>query len=119
MVTIVKTKSATNADGQEFFMLVVQGGVETIQSKETGRFYLTARKATVSSTFDEETCNSLIGTKLPGGIEKSEVDPYTYINEDTGEEFELSHRNVYNPNLQTLEEAVLGEEPIPAVAMAQ
>ncbi len=106
MVTIINYKSATNAAGEEFFLLQVQGGVEAIISQETGRAYLTARKATVSTTFDEPTCQSLIGTKLPGGVEKVETEPYAYTIEASGEEVELSHRYVYNPNLQSMEEAV-------------
>lgn len=112
MVTIIDYKSATNAEGEEFFMLIVQGGVEAVQSKETGRFYLTARKATVSTTFNQATCQSLIGTKLPGGVERHQVEPYTYVVEETGEEIVLSHRYSYNPDHQTMEEAVFGEEKL-------
>jgi len=106
MVTVQSFKTATNTAGEQFNLLIVQGGVESILSKETGRFYLTARKASVSTTFDEATCQTLIGTKLPGGVEKQQVDPYTFTVEETGEEIELSHRYVYNPQLQSMEEAV-------------
>lgn len=109
MVTIIDYKQATNSEGENFFMLVVQGGVESVKSKETGRFYLTARKATVTSTFDERTCKELIGQKLSGGIEKVETKPYSFIIEETGEEITLQHRNVYNPDISTLEETVFGE----------
>jgi hypothetical protein len=119
MVKIITYKSATNAEGEEFFMLVVQGGVESVLSKETERFYLTAKKATVSSTFDEETCRGLVGTQLPGGIERVEVDPFTYVDEETGEQFELDHRNVYNPELITMEEAVLETAPQKPLEVAQ
>lgn len=119
MVTISNYKSATNADGEEFFVLVLQGGVETVRSQATDRFYLTARKATVTSTFDEATCQRLIGTQLPGGIEKVEVDPYSYVIEETGEQITLSHRNEYNPNLQTMEEAVAGQGGLAALEFAR
>ena len=106
MVTITNYKSATNAEGKEFFMLELMGGVESVQSKETGRFYFTARRATISTTFNEATCRSLLQTKMPGGIEKVAVDPYSYTLPETGESIQLSHSWVYNPNLQTMEEAV-------------
>ena len=106
MVTISNYKSATNAEGQAFFLLILMGGVESIQSKETGRFYLTAKKATISSTFDEVTCQSLIGTKMPGSIQKVEVEAYDYVIPSTGEEIQLTHRYEYNPN-PSMEEAVL------------
>jgi hypothetical protein len=106
MVTVINYKKAMNAEEQEFFLLVVQGGVQSVVSKETGRVYLTAKKATVSSTFDENTCKSLIGTQLPGNVEKKEVDPYAYVIKETGEEIELNHRYEYNPSIQSMEEAV-------------
>jgi len=106
MISIVNFKAATNAEGQEFIMLQVQGGVETVLSQETGRYYLTARKAYVSSTFDKRTAESLIGTQMPGGIRREEVEPYSYVIEETGEEITLSHRWVYDPQLQSMEEAV-------------
>jgi len=109
MVTITNFKTAVNAEGEEFNLLVVQGGVESVKSQETGRFYLTAKKATVSSTFDKRTCEGLIGTQMPGGIQRTEVEPFTFIDEQTGEEITLSHRWEYNPQLQTMEEAVLGD----------
>lgn len=95
MVTIVDYKSHQNGSGEEFFTLTVQGGVEAIKSNATGRTYLTARKAQVASTFDEETCKSLKGEKLPGDIKKVETEPYEYAIPDTGEVVELSHRYEY------------------------
>ncbi len=88
-------KTYQREDGTEFHSLVVKGGVEEVKSKETGRVYLTIRKARVSCTFDEDTCNDLIGTTLPGKIEKVKVDPYEYAIPDTGELMTLSHRYEY------------------------
>ena len=42
------------------------------------RYYATAKKATVSTTFDEETCKGLIGTQMPGKISKIKTEPYAY-----------------------------------------
>lgn len=92
MVTIVDYKSYQKEDGEKFFGLIVQGGIEAVKSKETGRTYLTARTARVSCTFNEPTCVSLIGTKLPGTIQKVEVEPYEYTIPDTGEIVELNYR---------------------------
>ena len=47
-----------------------------VQSLDTGKFYATARKASVTSTFNEETAKGLIGTKMPGVIKRVESDPY-------------------------------------------
>ena len=60
-------------------------------------FYATAKKAIISSTFDEMTCKGLIGTQISGSIEKQECEPYEYVIQETGEEITLAHRWVYVP----------------------
>lgn len=95
MVTIVDYKTYQKEDGTEFYALVVQGGIETVKSKETGRNYFTARQAVVTCTFTEETCKSLIGKEMPGGIRRVEVEPYQYTIRETGEVVTLSHRQEY------------------------
>lgn len=95
MVTIMDYKAYQSEDGKEFYALQVQGGVEVVKSKETGRSYLTARKAIMSCTFDEATCQALKGTQLPGDIVKVEVEPYEYAIPDDGEIITLTHRYEY------------------------
>lgn len=105
MVLITDYKINKREDGEKFYSLVVQGGVEAVVSKETGRTYLTAKTARVSCTFDETMCLSLIGTSLPGAISKVEVDPYQYAIEATGEIIERNHRYEY----MTDEAAIINE----------
>ena len=81
-------------DGEEFYALVVQGGLEAIKSKETGRMYFTAKNATVSCTFNEATCKSLLNTSFPGNIKRVETEPYEYTLE-SGETIERNHRYEY------------------------
>lgn len=95
MVTIVSYKSFENEEEEKFFALVVQGGLETVKSKETGQNYFTVRTAQVNCTFDENTCKSLIGSQIPGSIKKIEVEPYEYPDSQTGEIITYSHRNVF------------------------
>lgn len=97
MVTIVNYKERLKDDGSSFFVLELQGGIEMTQSKTTGMFYATAKKAIIPSTFDEVTCQGLIGTQIPGSIEKQDCEPYEYVVQETGEEIILSHRWVYVP----------------------
>lgn len=96
MVRIVNYQKRLTEDGREFFILVLQGGIEMVKSQETGRFYLTARKAGISSTFDENTCKSLVGSEIPGCIVKVKCEPYTYVVKETGEELTLTHRYEYS-----------------------
>ena len=95
MVRIISYKKRETEDGKEFFVLELQGGIEMVKSKETGKFYVTARKASISSTFDELTCQALIGTELPGKVEKMECEAYEYVIKDTGEVITLTHRFEY------------------------
>jgi len=97
MVTIINYTERLREDGSSFFVLGLQGGLEMIQSSETGNFYATAKKASITSTFDEATCKALVGTEMSGSITKVEVEPFNYIVKETGEEITLSHRWVYTP----------------------
>lgn len=101
MVRIINYKERIKEDGTSFFVLELQGGIEMVQSNETGNFYATAKKAFIPSTFDEQTCVALIGTDMPGSISKEECEPFDYVVKETGEEITLFHRWVYVPENQT------------------
>ena len=91
MVRIINYKQREREDGTTFFLLELQGGVEMVLSKETGQYYATAKKAFITSTFDEVTCQALIGSEMNGNVIKKEVEPYTYVVKETGEELVLTH----------------------------
>jgi len=111
MVTISDYAEREGRDGKKFYVLIVQGGLEMVLSEETGRYYTTAKQASVTSTFDEKTCQDLVGTKLPGKIMKIACDPYEYTIKESGEVITLNHRWTYNPNEASLEEVVYEKEP--------
>ncbi len=110
MVTIKDFKKRENKEGEEFLVLVLQGGVVPVKSKETGRMYFTAKTATASCTFDEETCQALIGSQFPGQIIKVETEPYEYTIEETGEVLELLHRWEYQDEARELASQNIIEE---------
>jgi len=95
MVRIVNYQKRQTEQGKEFFVLEIQGGIEMVKSQETGKMYITARKASIASTFDELTCQALLGTELPGDVRKVECAPYDYTVRDTGEIITLTHRFEY------------------------
>lgn len=97
MVRIINYKEREKDNGETFFVLELQGGIEMVQSKETGNFYATAKRAFIPSTFDLQTCSALIGTEMPGKIIKEECEPFDYVIKETGEEITLSHRWVFAP----------------------
>src|ERR1017187_1851264 len=102
MITIISYQPRVNADEKEFFTLNLQGDVEILKSQKTNKFYATAKKASITCTFDEKTCKSLIGKTLAGDIIKVESEPYSYIIPANGETITLSHKYEYKP--------LLGEE---------
>lgn len=106
MVTVIDFEKKKNSKGEEFNALIVQGGVEMVVSKESGKVYATARKARVPSTFNEQTCKELIGTKFPGSIQKEACEEYEFTIPESGETIKLSHRHFYSPEPSTMEEQV-------------
>ena len=96
MVRITDYNRRESEDGREFFTLTIEGDVEIVQSAN-GKSYMTARKTSIPSTFDENVCQSLIGKQMPGEIERIECDPYEYQNQETGEVITLHHTYNYVP----------------------
>ena len=94
MVTVTDYKLRESLEGKTFFALILQGGVELVRSANGGS-YLTAKKASLPTTFDEVTCQTLVGTQLPGSIRKVETEPYEYTIQETGEVIMLTHRYEY------------------------
>ncbi|WP_162427874.1 hypothetical protein [Pontibacter pudoricolor] len=106
MVTISGFKKRTSEDGKEFNVLLLQGDVELIQSKESGRFYATAKTCTIPCTFNDPMCQGLIGRTLPGNIEKVVCDPYDYHIPGTDEIISLAYSYYYDPIERTMEQEV-------------
>lgn len=113
MVTIIDFKTFTKDNGENFYGLVVQGGIEATRSLQSGTMYFTAKTATVPTTFNEATCKSLIGTTLDGSVKKVECDSYDYTIKDTGEIIQLSHRYEYITNEEEiLHKNLISEEVV-------
>lgn len=112
MVRIVNYQKRQTEEGKDFFVLELQGGIEMIKSQETGQMYITARKSSISTTFDELVCQSLIGTELPGNIEKVNCNPYEYTIRDTGEVIVLSHKFQYVEEVKQPAKSVLSNFPM-------
>ncbi|RXM44961.1 hypothetical protein [Flavobacterium sp. YO12] len=101
MVRIVNYQKRQAEEGKPFFVLEIQSGIEMVLSTKTGQYYATAKRANISSTFDEETCKALLGTDMPGSIKKMDSEPYEYTVKETGEIIMLTHRYVYQPEIKS------------------
>ena len=110
MVTVIDYAQRTNSEGENFYALILQSDLEMVKSKETGNFYATAKRASVTSTFTEAACKKLLGQDIPGSIQRVPSEPYEFAIPDTGEVIQLEHRWVYFAEGQTVD-AVVKEEP--------
>jgi len=106
MVTISDYRVNVNSEGKSFCSLILQGDVELVKSKTTNRFYATARKTSITSTFDENTCRQLIGKTIKGSIVKVDCDDYDYIIPESGEVIRLNYNYSYVADSENVEEEV-------------
>jgi hypothetical protein len=116
MVRIIGYKERASADGEKFYVLELQGGLEIVKSKQTGRHYATAKTATMTSTFNEDVCKRLVGQEIKGSIKRIDCEPYEYTVKETGEVITLASRWEYLDEASTLGEIVF--EGKPEVVMA-
>jgi hypothetical protein len=98
MVRVVNYHVRQNKEGKDFVTLELQGDLVMVQSLETGRFYATAKKCSITSTFTEDIAKTLVGQQIPGRIERVACEAYDYTVENTGEVITLSHRYEYFPD---------------------
>ena len=105
-VTIIDFKERQNTQGETFFALILQGELDLVKSSVTGKLYATAKRTSITSTFDEMTCKALIGKKLPGSIKKIECETYTYTVPETGDIVTIAYRYEYSNEPTTVEEEV-------------
>ncbi len=97
MVIITNYFEVDSNDGGTYISLELSGDLELVQSKTTNKMYATTRKARISSTLTKEVAERMIGKQLDGTLERVEVEPYDYINPETGEIMRLAHRYEYRP----------------------
>jgi hypothetical protein len=112
MVTVSAFEKRKNSQGEEFCVIILEGGLDIVTSRNTGRPYARVNKISIPAVFDEKTAKRMVGTQLPGIIEKKECEPFEYAIPDTGEVIQLSHTYTYNANPNLVDNVV--EDLIPA-----
>jgi len=95
MPTIVDFVKRQDKGGKEFQSLILNGGIEMVRSKNTGRYYATTHKCSITSTFNEVMCKNFIGTVLEGNIVEVPCEPYEYALTSNGELINLDLRWEY------------------------
>lgn len=115
MVKISNYALRKNKEGKFFVALELEGEVELVQSTQTGRFYATAKRCSISSTFTEEGAKALLGKQFPGRIDRAFCDEYKYTIKETGAVIPLCHTYVYNPE----ESSEMAKSQTPAAMLAE
>jgi hypothetical protein len=77
-----------------------------IESKITGKPYLTARETSIPCMFSDEFAETMIGQSLPGTIERKECAAYEFIIPNTKKKIVLNHTFQYSQKPVTVEEVV-------------
>lgn len=110
MVKVTGYQLRNAKDGNSYFALELQSDeLEFVMSKNTGRHYATVRKCFMSSTFNQDICEMMIGKSMPGSISKVECEPYSFTIEETGEEITRQHRYEYLAvETQDTEQVIMG-----------
>lgn len=96
---IVKDYHVRQGEQGNFISLELMGDMEFVQSAATGRFYATARRCFISSTFDENVAKVMVGKTMPGNIVRKQCAPYEYTVPETGEVIMLAHNWDYEPEI--------------------
>ena len=111
MVRIVGYKAIKKENGEDFIVLIVQGGIEVVKSKTTNKSYFTARTVNVPATFDEATCKSLLGSEFEGNIIKVNCEPYEHTVKETGEVIVINYRYEFvDKDQELIDEQVIDKE---------
>ena len=97
MVQVIGYEIRKNKVGEQFVALDLMGSLELVQSQNTGRFYATARRCSIPSTFEEEVAKLMVGSKIDGEIVRVPCDPYEYTVKRTGEVISLAYSYSYQP----------------------
>lgn len=97
MVQVTNFFEVETSEGKTFISLELTGGLELIQSQNSGKFYATVRKCRIPSTFDANIAKMMIGTQMDGDVVRVETDPYEFLNKRTGELMTLQHSYAFRP----------------------
>ncbi|BAV06174.1 hypothetical protein FLA_2190 [Filimonas lacunae] len=87
-----------------------------LQSQTTGKFYATAKRCFITSTFDLATATALIGQQIPGTITRMQCSPYDFTNKETGEVMKLTHTYAYVPHEGAMPQYEPQQVPVMEVA---
>jgi len=98
MVKIIDAQTRVNSKTkEEYNVIVLLGDVQVLNSKSSGKFYLTAKRVTLPTTLDQNQAKELVGTTLPGVIEKVDCPEYEIKMPTSNKKVKITHTFQYSP----------------------
>ena len=97
MVKVKNYHVRQSNEGDKYISLELEGDVSFVQSQNTGRFYATTKRCFMYAAMDEATAKGIVGTLMPGTIQRVACEPYEYTVQDTGEVKTLSYSWEFRP----------------------
>lgn len=97
MIQITNVKIVPTNDGKELISFVIEGGIELVQSATTSKFYAKGKKALLNTSLSKSAAEAMIGSSIPGSIQRVPSEPYEYVIKETGEKIMLHHSYTYSP----------------------
>jgi hypothetical protein len=98
MVKIIDAQTRVNAKTkEEYNVIVLMGESQILNSKSNGKPYLTAKKVTIPTTLDQNQAKELVGTTLPGVIEKVDCPEYEIKMPNSNKKVKITHTFQYSP----------------------
>jgi proteasome assembly chaperone (PAC2) family protein len=100
MVKIIDAQTRVNSKTKmEYNVIVLLGDVQVLSSKSSGKFYLSAKRVTLPTTLDQNQAKELIGTTLPGVIEKVDCPEYEIKMPNSNKKVKITHTFQYSPTV--------------------
>ena len=93
MVQVLEVVERTGSTGNTFRVVIVGSDAQVVFSKD-GKPRVDSVKAGIPSNLPTEALKALVGSFLPGKIEKQECEPYTFTGSN-GEDITLDYRWQY------------------------
>jgi hypothetical protein len=99
MLKVIDAQTRVNSrTKEEYNVIVLLGEVQIMNSKSNGKPYLTAKKVTMPTTLTQNQAKELVGTTLPGVIEKVDCPEYEIKMPNSNKKVKITHTFQYSPS---------------------
>jgi proteasome assembly chaperone (PAC2) family protein len=99
MLKVIDAKTRVNSKTkEEYNVVVLQGNVEIQKSQSTGKYYLASKTIEIPTTLNQNEIKHLIGTSIPGKIEKVDCAEYLVPVPNSNKKLKINHTFAYSPS---------------------